>query len=174
VKIELADGYLRPAVATFAEAEWLYGVMADWPAGGWSLDRCLAQVSASARVHNHSAPFYGLLLVICDSSDTPIGVCRCAFAGGPVKGFQVDYAAVHPAYRGLGWFTKLADGVAWFSNQHLEADEGSYEVIDSAPQVLHRSRALNAAESAGGKHTEIRLNKADTARAVDRSIRIEE
>lgn len=163
-------GYLRPARATFAEAEWLFQVMADWPAGGWTLQRCLSQVSKSSR-QAPIGPFVGLVLIYCLPDDTPVGVARCSFHVGGSTGFQVDYAAIHPDRRGAGHFTILSDALAWFANQHLGADEGVYEVFDSAPQVLHRSRALSGrqhgeADSAGGRTTEIRLSKSDTARAL--------
>lgn len=171
MRISFDGGYLRPARATFAEAEWMFSVLADWPAGGWTLQRCLSQVSKSARQPTDGTAFAGLVLVYCLPDDTPAGVARCSFHVGGSTGFQVDYAAIHPAHRGAGHFTRFSDGIAYWANQVLEADEGGYEVLDSAPQVLHRSRVLRAEETGRGRGiagdtTAIRLNKADTAGAM--------
>lgn len=177
-RIRFDGGYVRPGRATFAEAEWMFGVLADWPAGGWSLQRCLAQLSKSAQQPDFGQ-FVGLILVYCLPDDTPVGVARCSFHVGGTTGFQVDFAAVHPDHRGAGHFTRFSDAIAYWANQVLEADEGSYEVIESAPQVLHRSRALNAEErgqsrSVAGRSTEIRLGKAATAESVKaKSIEVE-
>lgn len=149
----------------------MFGVLTDWPAGGWSLQRCLAQLSKSAKQPTDGRQFAGLVLVYCLPDDTPVGVVRCNFHVGSGTGFQVDYAAIHPDHRGAGHFTQLSDGIAYWANQVLQADEGSYEILASAPQVLHRARAINAVEvaegmTATGPSTEVRLTKAATALAV--------
>jgi hypothetical protein len=167
VRIELPTGeYLREAAATFTEADGLFAILADWPAGGWTLSRVLAQISKSARQPTDAA-FVGLVVVYCLADGTAVGVARCHFHDGVRTGFQVDYAAIHPGHRGAGHFTKFSDGLAYWANQILAADEGVYEVLDSAPQVLHRSVVLaGEAGASNGKSSEVRLAKQATAEVV--------
>lgn len=167
--ITLDGAHIRPARATFSEAERMYEMLADWPAGGWTLMRCLAHVSKSAQQRT-GEQFVGLVVMYC--VDDPIGVARCSFLTGASTGFQVDFLSIHPDHRGAGHFTRFSDGLAYWANQVLGADEGTYQVLPSAPQVLHRSRILNGSERGDERSTEVRLNKAGTAAAV-RNKRIE-
>lgn len=174
MRIELPTGeYLREAAATFAEAEALFSMLVDWPAGGWTLQRCLSQISKSAQQRAGSA-FVGLVVVYCLADGTAVGVARCHFHAGARTGFQVDYCAIHPAHRGAGHFTKFSDGLAYWANQILGADEAVYQVLDSAPQVMHRSMVLaGEAGASNGKSSEVRLSKDATAEVVrDKQIEV--
>lgn len=169
MKIELPSGYLRPGLATFEEAEWLFGVMADWPSGGWDLNRCLAWLSRSAKIGEPTQDkgFVGLVLIYCLPDDTRIGTCMLSYYGpgdnGPTTGVDILYAAVHPSHRGAGHFTALSDGMVWYCNQHLAADHGRYKVLPSAPQVSARAMVRGGDMEKDGRDDIVVMRKATVA-----------
>lgn len=156
MKLILPTGeYIRPGRPTFAEAEWLFGTLLDWPAGGWTLTRCLNDLSKSAKnfrnamlIDDPIPSFSNLVLIYCLADDTRVGTAQISYWGDTgVTGFDVEYAAIDPLFRQQGHYTKMSDGIAWFANQFLQADQGKYEALSSSPQILTRAIARGGVES---------------------------
>ncbi len=167
--ITLPSGdYLRPGLAKVEEAEWFFEVMADWPTGGWGLNRCQRQLSKSvancpeAKIVSRET-FSGLILIYNLVDNTRIGVSRVNYYSGSPSGFQVDFAAIHPNHRGRGHFTEMSEAIAYFANQILQADEAVYQVLDTAPQVMSRTVTLGGKVGKEGKgRVEVKLTREKT------------
>lgn len=155
MKIHFSGGHIRQALNTFEDAEFLALCMADWPQGGWNLNRAMAHVG-KPRI-DVDKDFHAVL-IYCDP--WPAGVCGVRFFKGPPSGFQVNFLAMHPDERGKGKFTLFSDALAWFANQYLECDAGRFDA--RAPQVQHRADVLRGTIDG----TMVYMVKDETAKAV--------
>lgn len=155
-------GHIRQATPSVADAEFLLACMADWPTGGWNLNRAMAHVSKPRILDGED---YNVVFLFCDPK--PSGVCGVRYMKGPPSGFQVNFLAMHPDHRGKGKFTVFSDALAWYANQYLGCDTGRFEAL--APQVAHRANVLRGTIDG----TMVALTKDETAQAVSAGYRIE-
>ena len=146
-----SGSYLRPAVESADEAEWLRDVLADWPVDRWGLRRCMDQVGHSAaRISAQKladkTEWNDVWWIWCDPAGVRLGTAKLTYnVGSNATGLDVELAAVHPDQRGKGHFSAMSDAIAWLANIYLAADTASYQVLHSAPQVAGRMNKRGAA-----------------------------
>lgn len=145
-----SGAYLRPAVESSNEAEWLRDVLADWPVDTWDLRRCLDQIGNSYRRISAQKladrdEWNDVWWIWCAADGTRLGAAKLTYnVGANATGLDVELAAVHPDHRGQGHFSAMSDAIAWLANVHLTADTASYQVLHSAPQVAGRMQKRGA------------------------------
>jgi hypothetical protein len=162
MKIHFPGGHIRQALNTFEDAEFLAHCMADWPTGGWNLNRALAHVAKP--VIDPDKDFHAVL-IFCDP--WPAGACGVRHIKGPPSGFQVNFLAMHPDSRKQGKGSKFKDALAWFANQYLRCDSGRFQV--EVPEVEHWTDVLRGTISDNMAYLTIE----ETAKAVKEGYTVE-
>lgn len=139
------------------DLSWVYRCLKDFPYNIWEskrkvrdwIDMC-DEIDDDALEQDPIPPFMHYMLILERQSDSEkLGLVifdhNISHTDNTYTGVYIHYAAIHPDYRGNGYYTVLHDAMTWLCNQYMQADEGYYKILEQAPQVKSK------AESNGGK-----------------------
>lgn len=149
-----------------SDVSWVYKCLKDFPAGIWAsktrvrdwIDMC-DEIDDDILEKDPIPPFKHLMLIlnkVSTSQDLGVVIFDHNYSVDlQHTGVFIQYAAIHPDFRGQGNYTVLHDSMVWLCNQYLQADEGYYKISPEAPQVKQK------AESKGGKLKILEIHQKD-------------
>lgn len=133
------------------DVSWLYKCLKDFPDGIWEskkrvrdwVDLC-DEIDDDVFEKSPIPAFNNMILILKRSSDSQnLGVVMfnhtISHTDPDYTGVYVQYVAIHPDFRGNGYYTILYNAMAWLFSQFMQVDEGFYKIMPTAVQIKHKA-----------------------------------